>query len=220
MCHSTLYFLHHPDYQMTMIRRLIVIVFLTVAIVLGYFYLTSPESLNLAQHSQSHGEAAIGGPFTLTDHHGKPFTEAQLQGKLSLVFFGFTRCPDICPTTLLAISNALGRMSKEEADSVQPVFISVDAERDTPETMALYVSNFHKNLVGLTGTLEQIHTVANAYKVYFSKVEQKGSAMDYLMDHSGFIFLMDKQGKYVAHFPHDVAEQTLLDSLRRAMHPE
>ncbi len=191
---------------------------ISVGIILVFWLvmLVKPELLAPAPPSSESGEALIGGSFTLTDHQGKPFTEAKLKGHYSLIYFGFTHCPDICPTTLLVIKNALDNMGKD-ADIVQPILISLDPERDTPESMAQYVSNFHPRLVGLTGTPEQIKRVADAYKVYYSRVEQPESAMGYLVDHSGFVFLMGKNGEYITHFPHTVAEQTLADTLRRTI---
>lgn len=172
----------------------------------------APEHLQSNQ-PQSTGEAQIGGAFTLTDTHGKAFTEKNLLGKFSLIYFGFTYCPDICPTSLLTIHNALELVGTQRAQ-VQPIFISVDPERDTQKVMKQYVKSFDDQLIGLTGTLEQTHAVADAYKVYFSKVEQKDSALGYQIDHSGYIFLMGPDGKYITHFPHNVAEQTLAATLR------
>lgn len=178
--------------------------------------LVKPDLLVPQKTATEAGKALIGGPFSLIDHRGKPFTHDNLKGHYSLIYFGFTHCPDICPTTMLVVKNALEQLGSL-GDKVQPILISVDPERDTPESMAQYVKNFHPKLIGLTGTPEQITQVANAYKVFFSKAVQPGSAMEYLVDHSGFLFLMDKNGEYVEHFPHTVAEQTLVDTLRRVI---
>jgi protein SCO1/2 len=164
------------------------------------------QLLNPPAGSKAAGD--IGGAFTLTDEKGKSLTDKDLRGKYLLVYFGFTHCPDICPTTLLVMRNALERLG-EKANNITPVFITLDPERDTPEVMARYVTNFGERLIGLTGTAEQIKSVADAYHVYYSRVEQPESAAGYLIDHSGFVFLMDDDGHYVAHFPHSIPEGEL-----------
>lgn len=187
-----------------------------IIVVFWLIMLVKPELLAPQRPDTQQGTALIGGTFTLTAHTGKTFTEADLKGKYSLVYFGFTHCPDICPTTLLVIKNALDNLG-DSARHVQPILISVDPDRDTPESMAQYVSNFHPSLIGLTGTHEQIKQVTDAYKVFYARVDQPDSAMEYLVDHSGFVFLMDKNGEYLEHFPHTVAEQTLTDTLTRTI---
>lgn len=167
--------------------------------------------------SRSFGKAAIGGPFTLVDQAGKTVKDTDFRGQFMLVYFGFTYCPDICPTALLTMTNAINNLGKD-GEEVTPILISVDPERDKPDVLAQYVANFHPRLVGLTGTPEQVKAAADAYKVYYTKVEQKDSSLAYVVDHSGFIFLMSPKGEYLAHFPHDVAEQSLIDSLRRFIH--
>ena len=164
------------------------------------------QLLNPPAHSEA--EARIGGPFTLIDAHGKQLTDKAFRGKHLLVYFGFTHCPDICPTTLLVMRNALDRLGKN-AKNITPIFITLDPERDTPEVIGRYVTNFGDRLVGLTGSPEQIKKAADAYHVYYSKVEQPKSASGYLVDHSGFIFLMDENGKYLAHFSHGITEGDL-----------
>ncbi|MCI5049262.1 MAG: SCO family protein [Rickettsiales bacterium] len=191
---------------------------LMVVVIVGIFamlYLGTSDFLT-PNNTKYSGKALIGGDFSLTDHHGKPFTNKDLEGKYSLVYFGFTYCPDICPTSLLVVSNALEQIG-DLAEQFQPVFITVDPERDTVETLKLYVSNFHSSFIGLTGTTKQVKVAANAYKVYFAKVEQKDSALGYMVDHSGYLFLMNKKGEYLTHFPHNVAEKTLADTLKRTI---
>ena len=114
----------------------------------------------------------VGGPFELIDHTGKPRTERDFRGKLMLVYFGFTYCPDICPTDLQAIGQTLDKLGAE-ADSVQPLFITVDPERDTAQHLAEYVPMFHPRLIGLTGSAEAIRKAADAYKVYYAKVDPR-----------------------------------------------
>jgi len=138
----------------------------------------------------------IGGPFSLTDQNGAARNDADFRGKLMLVYFGYTYCPDICPTTLAAMSQALDRLGSE-SNQVQPIFITVDPERDTPAQMKLYAANFHPRLLALTGSAEQVAVAEKAYRVYAKKVAEPGKA-DYLMDHSSFIYLMDRNGKLAA----------------------
>jgi protein SCO1/2 len=141
--------------------------------------------------------AAIGGPFQLTDQAGQPVTEKSMQGHPSLIFFGFTHCPDVCPTTLFEISEVLRVMGKD-ADSVNAYYISVDPERDTAAAMKDYLSSFDPRLKGLTGNSEQIAKVLSEYRVYAKKVPLKDG--DYTMDHTALIYLMDRDGKFVSPF--------------------
>ena len=141
--------------------------------------------------------AAIGGPFRLVDQSGATVTERNLQGKPSLIFFGFTHCPDVCPTTLFEMSELLRAMGKD-ADRVNAYFISVDPERDSAAAMKDYLSSFDPHLKGLTGDPEAIAKVLSAYRVYAKKVPLKDG--DYTMDHTALTYLMDRDGKFVAPF--------------------
>jgi protein SCO1 len=141
--------------------------------------------------------AAIGGPFQLTDQSGTTVTEKSLQGKPTLIFFGFTHCPDVCPTALFEISEILRAMGKD-ADGVNAFFISVDPERDSKEAMKDYLSSFDPHLKGLTGDPEVIAKVLSAYRVYAKKVPLKDG--DYTMDHTALTYLMDRDGRFVAPF--------------------
>ncbi|BAL79865.1 SCO family protein [Bradyrhizobium cosmicum] len=141
--------------------------------------------------------AAIGGPFQLTDQHGKAVTDKNLKGKPTLIFFGYTHCPDVCPTSLFEISEVLRAMGKD-ADKVNAVFISVDPERDTPATMKDYLSSFDPHLEGLSGDPDAIANVVKSYRVYAKKVPTKDG--DYTMDHTALIYLMDRDGRFVSPF--------------------
>jgi protein SCO1 len=141
--------------------------------------------------------AAIGGPFHLIDQDGKPFSDQDLKGKSFLVFFGFTHCPDVCPTTLFEISEIMRKLGPE-ADRMAALFISVDPERDTPEAMKDYLSSFDPHLRGLTGDAASLAAVAKAYRVYYKKVPLEGG--DYTMDHTAIVYLMDKDGRFVSPF--------------------
>jgi protein SCO1 len=141
--------------------------------------------------------AAIGGPFRLIDQAGQPFSDQDLKGKSFLVFFGFTHCPDVCPTTLFEISEIM-RMLGSEADRTAALFITVDPERDTPEAMKEYLSSFDPHVRGLTGDEAALAAVAKAYRVYYKKVPLEGG--DYTMDHTAIVYLMDKEGRFVSPF--------------------
>lgn len=141
---------------------------------------------------QSAGRVPIGGPFRLTSHEGKPFTDADLKGKPFAVFFGFTHCPEVCPTTLYDLTQDLESLGSD-ADRLRVAFITVDPEQDTPELMKTYLSSFDPRIVGLTGTEEEIAAVAKAYKIYYRKVPTDSG---YTMDHSATIFLMDSKGDF------------------------
>jgi protein SCO1 len=141
--------------------------------------------------------AAIGGPFQLTDQAGRTVTEKSLQGRPTLIFFGFTHCPDICPTSLFEISEVLKAMGGD-ADRVNAYFISVDPERDTAAAMKDYLSSFDPHLEGLTGNPNEVAKVIAAYRVYARKVPLKDG--DYTMDHTALIYLMDRDGRFVAPF--------------------
>ena len=141
--------------------------------------------------------AAIGGPFQLTDQSGQTVTEQSLKGKPTLVFFGFTHCPDICPISLFEMSEVLRAMGKD-ADRINTYFVSVDPERDTAPIMKEYLSSFDPHLKGLTGTPDAVAKVISGYRVYAKKVPTKDG--DYTMDHTALIYLMDRDGNFVAPF--------------------
>ncbi|KAM3217742.1 Protein SCO1 -like protein 1, mitochondrial [Capsicum annuum] len=144
------------------------------------------------------GKAAIGGPFNLIDHNGKSVTEKDFFGKWTVVYFGFTHCPDICPEELQKLAAAVDKIKEKSGIQIVPVFISVDPERDTVEQVGEYVKEFHPNLIGLTGSPEEIKKTARAYRVYYMKTEEEGS--DYLVDHSIVMYLMDPKMDFVKFF--------------------
>jgi protein SCO1 len=141
--------------------------------------------------------AAIGGPFRLIDQNGEPFSDQDLKGKSFLVFFGFTHCPDVCPTTLFDISEIMRNLGTD-ADRTAAVFITVDPERDTPAALKEYLSSFDPHVRALSGDPADIAAVAKAYRVYYRKVPLEGG--DYTMDHTAIVYLMDKDGQFVSPF--------------------
>lgn len=138
----------------------------------------------------------LGGEFALTDHTGTPVTEQDFLSKYALIYFGYTYCPDICPTELAKMTSALSLLPQEQQEMITPVFITIDPERDSPEALANYVSLFSPRLVGLTGTPEQVAQAAEGWRVYYARVEPEGSS-EYLMDHSTFTYLMGPDGDLV-----------------------
>lgn len=161
----------------------------------------------------STGTADIGGEFSLINQDGQSVTQDDFLGRPHLIYFGFSYCPDICPSALQRLGRALDIVGKK-ASRFQPVFISIDPERDTPEDLKLYVTanGFPDNLIGLTGTQAQIDQAVAAYRVYAKRVDDPQSAAGYTMDHSSIIFLMDKDGQYVTLFadsntPDEIAER-------------
>jgi len=158
--------------------------------------------------------AAIGGPFRLIDQDGQPFSNEDLKGKTFLVFFGFTHCPDVCPTTLFDMSEIMRNLGAE-ADRTAALFISVDPERDTAEAMKDYMSSFDPHVRGLTGNAEALAAVAKAYRVYYKKVPLDGG--DYTMDHTAIVYLMDKEGRFVSPFNMKRSAEVAAADLRKRL---
>lgn len=159
------------------------------------------------------GEVAIGGDFVMMNHLGEQVTNETYAGKPRLVYFGFTYCPDICPMGLAAMQAALEEL---RGDAPVGMFVTVDPERDTKEQLAVYMQNFPK-IIGHTGTAQQIKDTAKTYKIYYKKQENKDSPQDYTMDHTSLIYLMDENGKYLAHFPHTINPQELVGRIKQAL---
>ena len=147
----------------------------------------------------SAGAQSVGGPFRLVNHLGETVTEQDFRGRYMLIYFGFTFCPDVCPTELGVMAAAVKALG-EDGERVTPVLITIDPERDTPDVMARYVALFHPRLTGLTGTPEQVGAAAKAWHVFYRKVADDGSSEDYTMDHSSIVFLMGPDGEYLKLF--------------------
>jgi len=175
------------------------------------------SGINVAQLGSAGLSAtvSVGGPFALTDDQGKAVTDQTYRGRWMLVYFGYTFCPDVCPTELQTIAGALDKLGPQ-AKSIVPLFVTIDPERDTPPTLTNYVKLFDDRLIGLTGTAEQISTVARAYRVYYAKVTPKDSTT-YLMDHSSFVYLVGPDGKLRALFRPGESAQELADGIRAHM---
>ena len=171
-------------------------------------YLASTEIPPKATSSSS---IPIGGAFTLIDHNGKTVTDADFRGRYMLAYFGYTFCPDVCPTALQTITEAMDLLGAK-ADKVQPVFISVDPERDTPKVLKSFMENFHPRMIGLTGSSEQVAAVAKVYRLYYAKASDED---DYLIDHQAFIYLMGPDGKIITYFPHEIAPDAIATKVRK-----
>ncbi|KAK3697348.1 Cu-binding protein [Vermiconidia calcicola] len=151
----------------------------------------------IAEANKGIGKPLVGGPFHLTTMDGKEFTEQDLKGKYSLIYFGFTHCPDICPEELDKMAGMIDRVKDKQGDVMKPVFISCDPARDTPEVMRRYLADFHEDIVGMTGSWQEVKDVCKAYRVYFSTPPDVVSGQDYLVDHSIYFYLMDPDGDFV-----------------------
>ncbi len=171
---------------------------------------------NLLPKEISVGKALVGGPFSLIDHTGKAVTDKDFRGRYMLVLFGFTFCPDVCPSGLQVMSAALDKLGPKAA-KITPIFVSLDPERDTPQQLAQYVPSFHSRLVGLTGTPEEVDKAAKAYRVFYKKVRDEKSTAAYTIDHTALIYLMGPDGAYVAHFSHATPVDTLAERLGKLL---
>lgn len=205
---------------MTTIKRLLIALIILLG-TLGVLALYHPDLRPKAPPSgqgMSTGTVAIGGPFALVDGTGRPFTDADLKGRYSLVFFGFTHCPDICPLTLQVVGAALD-LAGPAGEKVTPVFITVDPARDTPEIVGGYAAAFHPRFVALTGAPEQVQAAMQSYKVFARAVpltDAEGNATgDYTMEHSSLIFLMNPDGGYVTHFSTGASAEDIAAYIRR-----
>ncbi|KAI1496319.1 SCO1 protein [Biscogniauxia marginata] len=172
----------------------------------------------VAEATKGVGRPKVGGEFSLVDQEGRPFDSGELKGRYSLVYFGFTHCPDICPEELDKMARMYDLVEAERPGAVTPVFITCDPARDDPATLKSYLAEFHPRLVGLTGTYDQIRDVCKAYRVYFSTPKDVRPGQDYLVDHSIYFYLMDPEGDFVEalgrqHSPEQAAK-VILDHVR------
>jgi protein SCO1 len=162
----------------------------------------------------STGEATIGGPFTLVDQDGKTKTEADFRGKFMLIYFGYSFCPDVCPTTLQEMADAFDKLGSKKS-RVVPVFITVDPARDTPHVLKDYLKSFGPEFVGLTGDTKQIAQAARVYRVFIRKHPLPGG--NYSMDHSGVIYLMGPDGRFLTYYEDEIGPDRMADDLRKRL---
>ena len=176
--------------------------------------LAPPGASRLALETAGAAGPTIGGPFTLVDHNGRTVSAGDFRGRFMLVYFGYTYCPDVCPTTLTTMADAIDILDGD-GESVVPVFITVDPERDTPEHLKMYVNYFHPRLVGLTGTTQSVAAAAKAYRIYYAKAPEDGAPADeYLVDHLSFVFLMGPDGAFRAHFENGISPDAMANRIR------
>jgi len=178
----------------------------------AWYQYTKEEKLIRAtdQKTVSVGKAKVGGPFSLVNQDGKPFSDKDLLGEFALLYFGFCTCPDICPDELEKLAAAIDAAEKKTGFQVQPVFITVDPDRDTIKRIKSYVKEFHPRLIGLTGSKEQVDAAAKAYRVFYMKTDD---TEDYLIDHSIIMYLVDPNGDFVTFFGKNFTEEQLGEKL-------
>lgn len=175
------------------------------------------EEASEKERTRSLGKAALGGPFSLTDHNGKVKTDKDFLGQWILIYFGFTFCPDICPDELEKMANTLDMLDKTEGlPKLQPLFISVDPERDTPEILKNYLKEFHPRILGLTGTNEEVHQATKAYRVYYSMAPADDDN-DYLVDHTIIMYLVDPNGNFVDYYGQNRTAQEMTAGIANHM---
>ncbi|KAH7888199.1 SCO1/SenC-domain-containing protein [Phlebopus sp. FC_14] len=192
-----------------------------VATGVGLFYYFQYEKRKLQEkkqkelESRSVGRAQVGGPFALTTHDNKPFSDKDLLGKWNFVYFGFTNCPDICPAELDKIGTVMNSLEQEYGQIFQPIFISVDPARDTILQLKRYLTDFHPRIVGLMGDYATTKAVCKAYRVYFSTPPNADPKGDYLVDHSIFVYLMDPNGQFVEAFGQSSKPDEVVERVKR-----
>ncbi len=179
-----------------------------------------PDTGTAAVNAEQRGQVP-GGPFTLTDHRGQQVTDMDYRGKFLLVFFGYTFCPDVCPTTLAEVALTLDLLG-DDAARLLPLFVSVDPARDSPTLLADYVGLFHPDIIGLTGTIDQIAQIARGYMVHFEKAHDADAADPtddpyYRIDHSAFTYLMGPDGSYRTVFAYGTPPDRMAQKIRGQM---
>ena len=201
-----------------MLRNIRITAWIAIAVLSGTliaaYFLQAPR----APTARDVAKAAISARFSLVDHTGRPVTEKDFQGRWLLVFFGFTFCPDVCPTTLGTVSAVLEQLGPL-APRVAPLFISIDPERDTPSALKSYVSAFSPRIIGLTGSPEQIKAATQSFRVYYARSARPAEA-DYTMDHSTILYLMNPVGQYDTHFPHQAGPGFIAETIRARIQAE
>lgn len=188
----------------------------TIGIMLAVLLLGAGGFLWLAGNAGGAGGMGVGGPFALEDGNGNPVSDKDFRGKYMLVYFGYTTCPDVCPTTLSAMADAMDRLGAK-AEDVRPLFITVDPKRDTPAVVKGYAASFGPEITGLTGTPAEIAAVAREYRVYYAEHRTGPGPNDYSMDHSSVLYLMDPKGGFVAPVRADESGEEIAAELKKLM---
>lgn len=196
-------------------KTFLALILLSLFILSFLLYKTyTSSSVALLSEKEGTGIATIGGDFQLMDHTGKMRSNKEFHGQFMMVYFGYRYCPDICPTALTTITETLNALGPK-AKHIQPIFITIDPERDTVETLAEFIPNFHSQFIALTGNAEQIESVKKHYKVFAQKAEYVEGTDNYVVDHSSIIYVMDRQGHLIAHFNHSTPSENIVSALRR-----
>ena len=191
---------------LTLLSSLLILLVLSIGTGLWIYKQTKNNNLNKA--------TLVGGSYSLTDHNGKEVTDKSFSDKFKIIYFGYTFCPDICPTGLAVISQALDLLGNK-AKRIKPIFITVDPKRDNVEIMAEYHNHFHPSFSNLTGTLDQIRRVAKLYRVYYKKSDAS-EAENYLMDHSSIMYVLSPEGEYINHFGPQITPEQIIAFFDRA----
>lgn len=193
------------------------VLFVGVGLSLTYLFQNEKEKLKLRKEAEANrgvGKPLVGGPFNLITHEGKPFTEKDLLGKWSIIYFGFTHCPDICPDELDKLGVMLDSLKAQNIE-IQPIFITCDPNRDSPEVLTEYLSEFHPSIIGLTGDYDEVRRCCKNYRVYFSTPRDLKPGEDYLVDHSIFFYLMDPEGQFVDVLGRNYTEETAVEKIAK-----
>ena len=200
--------------ESTTTARVVSILALLVISVGAYFYMTTPSAAKKKYVEKKQvTQVDIGGEFELTNLDGKSENTKTYEGKYRLVYFGFTYCPDICPSALNIMSHSLDILDKYGADIV-PIFVTIDPSRDTPEVLKPYLQHFNKKIIGYTGSEIEIKKVADQFKVFYAKVPRpEHTEKDYLLDHSSFFYFLDKNGNYIQHFASTTSPEEIANSI-------
>jgi cytochrome oxidase Cu insertion factor (SCO1/SenC/PrrC family) len=187
-------------------------VLLGVLIAVVGLYLYTPRN----EQPTASTKLTIGGAFTLTNQDGQTVHDTDLRGQILVVFFGFSHCPDVCPTGLSTITAALNQLSKTKQEHITPLFITVDPARDTPSVLKTYLESFHPRFIGLTGTEQALKVVLDAYRV-FRNATPKNNIGEYMMEHSSIIYIMGKDGKFITHLSHTDTPEVLAQTLDKLL---
>ncbi|AAU04041.1 Sco2-like protein [Rickettsia typhi str. Wilmington] len=194
-----------------------IIIIVSLLIVVGTLYvllsLSTPKKPLAGQVNIYKDNIKIGEAFELIDQNGEIFNSNKLRGHLSLIYFGFTSCPDICPTFLNKMTNIVEILHQNQIDII-PIFITIDPKRDTPEVLKEYIKNFHPKFICLTGNEHQIKDVTDKFKILYARVNGYDDDQNYMIDHSSFTYLIDKNGKYIKHFYLDISAKEIMEFLR------
>lgn len=195
--------------------------FVVVGVGMTWLFNDQKKKLELRREAEANrgmGKPLIGGPFNLIDENGNKFTDANLKGQWSIIYFGFTHCPDICPDELDDLGEIIDGLKSKYNLGFQPIFITCDPPRDTPEVMKEYLTDFHPGIIGLTGEYEEVKKCCKAYRVYFSTPKDVKPGQDYLVDHSIFFYLMDPEGQFTDVLGRNYDVKTAIEKIKDDMH--